>query len=302
MNISNILWRGMAISLGCAAVAADGFNTLSQAIEAKMTLDIVATVAVIIVVMSLALPLSVWAYTNQNKKYGALCAAVFLGAWAVSYGYSVNRMGYNRMNEAHAINKANVKGMLATENLVVARAKLEAANLNLAREEVTGKGPRWKEAFNLKEQAKSEVKKAEAQIEPMKHSTTHESTKYLIYAVPFVAQCAGVVCFLIGFGAMNKDSSEAKKDVIEELLNQPPLIEPYKQSEDRVYTYLKECANGEEWRTTYRKISQATGVNIAFVKEHLTDLHYRRKIVIEGSTKGRGTWGKINEANLLVAT
>ncbi len=101
---------------------------------------------------------------------------------------------------------------------------------------------------------------------------------------------------------MNKNSSEAKKDVIQELLNQPPLNEPYKQSEEHVYSYLKKCANDGEWRTTYRKIQGATGVNIALVKEHLTDLHYRRKIVIEGSTKGRGTWGRLLETNLLVET
>lgn len=294
MTLDNILWRGLAMLLGGAFVAADGLNTLSQAIESKMSIDIVITVAVIIVGMTLSLPLTTWSYTNQNKVLGGLSAIVFLGCWVVSYGFSLNRMGTNKMNEAHAINQQNMQGTLAAEKLVAARKKLDEANRALAREEVTGIGPKWKEAFNLKQQAEREVAKAEIQMQPMKYTATYEATIYLVYAVPFVAQAGGVVCFLIAFGAMN-GTERKKRAAINDLLDQELELSIDRRSENKILGFLKECSDLDRWHTTYRQIEKATGVNIAFVKEHLTDLHYRKAIVIEGSSKGKGTWGRILE-------
>mgnify|MGYP005998923651 CR=1 FL=1 len=99
MTLNNIIKRLLAISLGLAFTAADGVNTLKQAIESGTTPDVVATIGVIVIGMSLSLPIAVWSFTNQNKAYGSLAAIVFVGCWAVSYGYSLDRLGTNRMNQ-----------------------------------------------------------------------------------------------------------------------------------------------------------------------------------------------------------
>jgi hypothetical protein len=295
-KITNILWRCLAIVVALSATGADGFNTLSQALDSGMTKDIIATLAIIIVVMSLALPMSIWAYKNQNKTYAALGAIVFLTAWSVSYGFSVNRMGTNRDNEAANYSKANFVGIIAEENRLDAKQRLEKAKVILAREAVSGKGPIWKEAKNNLDQAQLDYNKAEKKVlnaGPTKHSATFEQTGYLVYLLPFVAQASGVVFFMIGFGGLNSKNRAPKRDVIQELINQPVQVNSHKDSENKVLAYLKSISEKGEWRTTYRRIEKATGVNIAFVKEHLTDLHYSRAIVIEGSTKGKGTWGCI---------
>lgn len=296
MTIYNILRRLLAICLGLAFTAADGLNTLRQAIESNMTDDLVITIGVIIVGMSLSLPIAVWAYTKQNKVYGYLAAAVFIGCWAVSYGFSVNRMGTNKMNEAHAINKINMRGALAAEKLDLARAKLKDANSNLAREAVSGKGPKWKEAYNLKQQADVEVQEAENQMEPMKTLTTYQATMYLVYVVPLVAQGAGVVFFLIGFGSLK---TRKTKKSIERQIEAISYLSVNKQDEISVFNFLKNNSKNGRWDTNYRKISEATNVNTALVKERLTDLVYLGVIRIDGCSKGKGTWGVILENELV---
>lgn len=299
MTLNNIIKRLLAISLGLAFTAADGVNTLKQAVESGTTPDVVVTIGIIVIGMSLSLPIAVWSFTNQNKVYGSLAAIVFVGCWAVSYGYSLDRLGTNRMNQQHQIGVDNMAGLLAAENLIAARKKLDNANAVLAKEAVTGRGPKWKEAFNLKQQAEEEVAKAERRSVPMKRSETFKYTGYLVFAVPLVAQAAGVVFLLIGFGALDKNKQPIKRDIIQELIDQPMRFDPSRGGENKVFEYLKSISEKGEWRTTYRKIEKATGVNLAFVKEHLTDLHYRRAIAIEGSTKGRGTWGRLYTKTLI---
>lgn len=295
MTIYNILRRLLAICLGLAFTAADGLNTLRQAIESNMTNDLVITIGVIIVGMSLSLPIAVWSFTKQNKVYGSLAILVFVGCWVVSYGFSVNRMGTNKMNEAHDINKANMRGALAAEKLEIARAKLIDANRNLAREEVSGRGPRWKEANYLKQQAEREMRDAESQMEPMKNLPTFQATMYLVYVVPLVAQAGGVVCFLIGFGAL-----KAKKNRVDlkSKIETSNYLSVNRQDELSVFNYLKHNSKNGRWKTSYRKISDATGVNTALVKERLTDLVYSGAIRIDGCSKGKGTWGVIIEREL----
>lgn len=299
MTLNNIIKRLLAISLGLAFTAADGVNTLKQAIESGTTPDVVITIGVIVIGMSLSLPIAVWSFTNQNKAYGSLAAIVFVGCWAVSYGYSLDRLGTNRMNQQHKVAVDNMAGLIAAENLIAARKKLDNANAVLAREEVTGRGPKWKEAYNLKQQAEEEVAKAERRSVPMKRSETFEYTSYLVYAVPFVAQAAGVVFLLIGFGALDKNKQPIKRDVIQELIEQPIRFDISRDNENAVFEYLKSISEKGAWHTTYRKIGKATGVNIALVKEHLTDLHYRQAIAIDGMSKGRGTWGRIGAKTLI---
>lgn len=296
MKYSNTLWRGLAICLGVAATGADGFNTLSHAVNAKMTIDIVATVAVIIVVMALSLPISVWAFKKQNFFNGALCAVVFVTAWAVSYGFSINRMGSNRMNEAQKIGKSNLASSIALEKIVKASDILDQAKNELAKEAVDGKGPRWKFANNRAQQAEIDLKNAEnAYLDtgPMQHSQTFDQTAYLVYLLPFVAQAAGVVFFLIAFGELKNTPKRASrrehsKHVIEQLKQSVP-------DERAVLDYLKSCADNGDWASRYRDISKASGISIGAVKNALNTLENEKEIIVDGCTKGRGTWGRVVE-------
>lgn len=295
-KINSILCRVSAIAAGFTITGSDGRNAVLGAIEVGMTNDMVQTLVCIIVVSVIALPISVWSYKNQNTTYATLGAIVFLTAWSVSYSFSVKRMGANRDNEAANYSKANLVGVIAEENRLDAKQRLEKAKATLAKEAVSGKGPIWKEAKNNLDQAQLDYNKAEKKVlnaGPTKHSATFEQTGYLVYLLPFVAQASGVVFFMIGFGGSKSKNSAPKRDVIEELISQPLQVNSHKDSEDKVLSYLKSISEKGEWRTTYRRIEKATGVNIAFVKEHLTDLHYSRAIMIKGSTKGKGTWGCI---------
>lgn len=298
-RITNILWRCLAIAVAISATGADGYNTLSHAVNAEMTKDIIVTLAVIIVVMSLALPASVWSFKRQNRTYGALGAIVFLAAWSVSYGFSVNRMGTNRSNEAATYSRANLVGVIAEEKRLEAKNKLENAKAILAKEAVSGRGPIWKEAKNNLDQAQIDYDIAERQVlkaGPTKRSETFEQTGYLVYLLPFVAQASGVVFFLIGFGEM-RDSEKTKKT--KRRANQQRVIDQLKSTvpdeKEAVLEFLKNDSKSGYWESRYRKISEATGVSIGSVKPALDKLVIEKCITVDGCTKGRGTWGRILE-------
>lgn len=300
--INSILWRGLAISLAIAATGADGFNTLSQAVASGMTPDMIATVAVAIAAMSLALPLSVWSYRNQNRVYGLAFGAVFLITWAVSYGFSLNRMGHNRMNEVHTIEKANLAGVIASEKVTQARASLKAAQADLSRESVTGKGPRWKEAFARANYARADLRAAEDELRkagPSKTSRTIEQTAYLVYLLPLTAQLISIFGFLIGFGSIKTDARpnvqprEKSRRVIEQLKEPVTLHQAKSAIDDAVYNVLKRKAKKGEWSSTYREIAENADVGLGSVGPALSSLENKGRIGVDTKSKGRGTRGRI---------
>ncbi len=298
-RITNILWRCLAIVAGVSITGSDGRNTLLGASESGMTDDLLITLACVVVITSITLPLSIWSFKKQNRTYGVLGIAVFLAAWTVSYWFSVKRMGTSRDNEAAIYSKANLVGILAEEKRLEAKSKLEKAKSTLAKEAVSGKGPIWKEAKNNLDQAQIDYDIAERQVlkaGPTKRSKTFEQTSFLVYFLPFVAQALGVFLLLIGFGEM-RDSEKMKKS--KRRANQQKVIDQLKSAvpdeKQAVLEFLKKGSKSGHWESRYRKISEATGVSIGSVKPALDKLVIEKCITVDGCTKGRGTWGRILE-------
>lgn len=290
MKYTNILWRILIAFLGIGMTSADGFSTLSHVIDVGMTQDIIAAVAGVIIVMALSLPICVWAFKNQNMTHGVLCAVVFITAWAVSYGFSVNRMGANRLHEAQQLNKVNLSAALAQEKIIRATERLDSAKVVLAREAVSGIGPKYKEAANKAAIAEADLKKAEAafiQSGPTQHSKTFDQTAYLVYLLPFVTQMAGVVFMLIAFGEIKTKRKRHAQKVVEKLRTSVPELD------NLVLEHLKAQSEKGHWESRYRQISKDSNVSVGAVKKALSNLEKEGEIIVDGCSKGRGTWGRL---------